>query len=40
MSDNVLRIWESGATRDLIGFEPANDAGESWTEQPDGPSFI
>jgi len=40
MSDNDLRIWESDTTRDIIGFDPKDNAGEEWTERPNGPSFI
>ena len=37
MSNNRLRIWESETTRDIIGFEPQDDAGEAWTERPRDP---
>lgn len=40
MSNNQLRIWESDTTRDTIGFEPQDSAGEEWTERPGAPSFV
>ena len=40
MSDNVLRIWEQATTRDLIGFEPEDGAGDTWTERADAPKPI
>lgn len=40
MSDNSLRIWESDTTRQIIGFEPEDGAGEAWTDRPDAPRPI
>lgn len=40
MSNNKFRIWESEKTKQLIGFDPQDAAGETWTEKPNTPSFI
>ena len=40
MSDNELRIWEKDETRRVIGFEPEDGAGETWTDRPGAPTPI
>ena len=40
MSDNALRIWEKDETARVIGFEPADGAGDAWTDRPGAPKPI
>ena len=41
MSKNDLRIWDIESSKDIIGFDPQDGAGEEWTTPPDGPkSFM
>jgi nucleoside-diphosphate-sugar epimerase len=34
MSRNSLRIWDIESAKDIIGFDPEDGAGETWTERP------
>ena len=34
MSKNSLRIWDIESARDIIGFDPEDGAGETWTDRP------
>ena len=41
MSKNKLRIWDIETSKEMIGFDPEDGAGEEWTSPPDGPrSFM
>ena len=39
-SNNDLRIWDIETTKQMLGYQPQDNAGEEWTPRPDGPSFI
>lgn len=39
-SDNTLSIWDIEPTKQILGYEPQDNAGESWTPRPDSPSII
>lgn len=39
-SDNTLSIWDIEPTKRILGYEPQDGAGETWTPRPDSPSII
>jgi|TARA_Y100000310_G_scaffold297634_1_gene330807 nucleoside-diphosphate-sugar epimerase len=39
-SANVLSIWDIESTRQILGYEPEDGAGDTWTTKPDSPSII
>lgn len=39
-SANTLGIWDLEDTRDILGFDPQDDGGETWTWRPDAPPVI
>ena len=40
MSKNSLRIWDIESAKEIIGFDPEDDAGEEWTSREGSPSVL